>query len=233
MSLKTEGEFIEPGPDAVGPIRVVVADDHPMIRAGLFRILQAHGIQVVGEASTGREAVERVRSLDPDIVMMDVQMPDMDGLAATEVIKHEAPRTSVIIVSGHQSKDDLVRALAVGACGYLPKVITQEALIDAVRLVRNGGSFVDNKLLREVLREIRTGSEATTNDCQPAESLSPREREVLCMLAEGLTNKEIGQQLHYSVGYIKNIVQRIIEKLGVSDRTQAAVYAVRSGVTSS
>lgn len=217
--------------DGIGtPIRIVIADDHPMIRAGLMRMLSTDDILVVGEAETGNEAVERVHELDPDIVLMDVRMPDMDGLSATEVIKSEAPRTSVIIISGLQNRDDLVRALDVGACGYLPKVISREPLIDAVRLVRNGGSFVDNKMLREVLNEIRTGTTAAP-DLSTSQSLSPRERDVLVLLAEGLTNKEIGHRMHFSAGYIKNIVQRIIEKLGVSDRTQAAVYAVRAGMT--
>ena len=215
--------------DIVALIRIVIADDHPMIRAGLQRMLSTEDILVIGEAETGREAVERVHELDPDIVLMDVRMPDMDGLSATQIIKSEAPRTSVIIISGQQNNDDLVRALDAGACGYLPKVISREPLIDAVRLVRGGGSFVDNQMLRDVLNEIRAG--ATAPDLGNGQALSPRERDVLALLAEGLTNKEIGHQMHFSAGYIKNIVQRIIEKLGVSDRTQAAVYAVRAGIS--
>ena len=214
-----------------GGIRVLIADDHPMVRQGLRSMLNIKGIQVIGEATDGREAVELVRDLNPDVILMDVRMPDMDGLAATEIVKEEAPSTAVIIVTSYESKDYLRRAIEAGAAGYLLKGMSRDSLIEAIRLVRGGGSLVDAKLLAELLQEMGvSGSRFQGAEEGALEALSPRERQVLQLLIHGLTNKEIAQQMHYSVGTVKNVVQRVIEKLGVSDRTQAAVYAVRAGL---
>ena len=222
-----------PNETANGGIRVLIADDHPMVRQGLRSMLNTKGIEVVGEAGDGKEAVERVRELKPDVVIMDVRMPDMDGLAATEVVKEEAPWTSVIIVTSYESKDYLRRAIEVGAAGYLLKGMSRDALIEAIKLVRGGGSLIDAKLLAELLQEM--GVQGSRFEGAPEgalEALSPREQEVLQLLVRGLTNKEIATEMHYSLGTVKNVVQRVIEKLGVSDRTQAAVYAVRAGIPS-
>lgn len=212
------------------PIRVIVVDDHPVVRQGLCRMIESDAITVVGEAETGSQAVERARALDPDIVLMDVEMPDMDGITATRVLKKEASQVSVIIISGHHTRDDLRRALEAGACGYLPKVVSRETLIDTIRLVRSGGSIVHGELFRELLEDIRAGTCSHGGRQGSLDALSPRESDVLRLIARGLTNKEIGAQLNFSVGYVKNVVQRIIEKLQVSDRTQAAVMAVRQGL---
>jgi len=215
-----------------GPeISVLIADDHPMVREGLRAMLDAEGIAVVGEASTGQEAVQAVQELNPDVVLMDVRMPDMDGLAATEVVKQESPHTSIIIVTSYESKEYLRRAVEVGAAGYILKGMSRESLIDAIHLVRGGGSLVDARLLAELLREMGIqGSRFEAAAEGVLESLTPRERDVLQLLVRGLTNKEIAQEMHYSVGTVKNVVQRVIDKLGVSDRTQAAVCAVRAGI---
>ncbi len=212
-------------------ITVLIVDDHPMVREGLRSMLDTEGIEVVGEAGTGAEAVEKVPQLNPDVVLMDVRMPDMDGLAATEIVKQNSPETSVIVVSSYESKEYLRRAIEAGAAGYILKGMSRESLIDAVRLVRGGGSLVDARLLGELLREMGMEGSRFEGAAEGAlEALSPRELEVLQLLVQGLTNKEIAQQMHYSVGTVKNVVQRVIEKLGVSDRTQAAVYAVRVGL---
>ena len=212
-------------------ITVLIVDDHPMVREGLRSMLHVEGIGVIGEASTGSEAVQKVRELNPDVVLMDVRMPDMDGLAATEAVKREAPATSVIVVTAYESKEYLSRAIEVGAAGYILKGMSRDSLIDAIRLVKSGGSLVDARLLAELLREMGIRGSRFEGAVEGAlETLSPREREVLQLLIQGLTNKEIAQQMHYSVGTVKNVVQRVIEKLGASDRTQAAVYAVRAGL---
>jgi RNA polymerase sigma factor (sigma-70 family) len=162
---------------------------------------------------------------------MDVRMPDMDGLAATEAVKREAPATSVIVLTAYESKEYLRRAIEAGAAGYMLKGMTRDSLVDAIRLVKVGGSLVDTRLLSELLREMGiVGSRIEGAAEGTLEALSPRERQVLQLLVQGLTNKEIAQQMHYSVGTVKNVVQRVIEKLGVSDRTQAAVCAVRAGL---
>jgi PAS domain S-box-containing protein len=212
-------------------ITVLIADDHPMVREGLRSMLDADEISVIGEAATGAEAVERVQQLNPDVVLMDVRMPDMDGLAATEVVKQGFPDTSVIVITSYESKDYLRRAIEAGAAGYLLKGMSRDSLIEAIRLVRGGGSLIDARLLSELLREMGVEGSRFQGAEGALEALTPREQEVLQLLVRGLTNKEIAAEMHYSVGTVKNVVQRVIEKLGVSDRTQAAVYAVRAGVS--
>ncbi len=211
-------------------ITVLIADDHPMVREGLRSMLDAQGIEVIGEAVNGAEAVERAQQIDPDVVLMDVRMPDMDGLAATEIIKQTTPQTSVIVITSYESKEYLRRAIEAGAAGYLLKGMSRESLIDAVRLVKGGGSLIDARLLSELLKEMGVEGSRFQGVEGALEALTPREQEVLHLLVRGLTNKEIASEMHYSVGTVKNVVQRVIEKLGVSDRTQAAVYAVRAGI---
>ena len=221
-------------PSASGPIRVVIADDHPVVREGLQIMLSRAGIACVGEAATGSEAVERVRELKPDVVLMDVRMPGMDGLEATVMVKQEAPSTPVIMITSHESKDYLRRAIEAGAAGYILKGMSRDALAEAIRLVRGGGSLIDAKLLAELLQDMGVSESPLGRDSEGSlETLSPRERQVLQLLAAGLTNKEIAEQIHYSLGTVKNVVQRIIEKLGVSDRTQAAVLAAKAGLSAS
>lgn len=212
-------------------VRVVIADDHPVVREGLRAMLKAPGVTVVGEARNGAEVVERVREVKPDVVLMDVKMPTMDGIAATQAIKEESAGTSVIMITSFETKDYLRRAIAAGAAGYLIKGASRETLIQAVKMVRQGGSLVDAELLSGLFDDDRVAGsdEEAANDGLLA-SLTTRELEVLRLLAAGLTNKEIATKVHYSVGTVKNVVQRIIEKLHVSDRTQAAVMAVRAGL---
>ena len=211
-------------------ITVLIADDHPMVREGLRSMLDAEGIEIIGEAVNGADAVERAQQIDPDVVLMDVRMPDMDGLAATEIIKQTSPQTSVIVITSYESKEYLRRAIEAGAAGYLLKGMSRDSLIDAIRLVKGGGSLIDARLLSELLKEMGVEGSRFQGAEGALEALTPREQEVLNLLVRGLTNKEIATEMHYSVGTVKNVVQRVIEKLGVSDRTQAAVYAVRAGV---
>jgi DNA-binding NarL/FixJ family response regulator len=217
-----------PGDDA---IRIVVADDHPVVRHGLRAMLHMKGMEVVGEARTGAEAIDITRQLRPDVVLMDLRMPEMDGLAATRIIRQEMPQVAVIIITSFETKEYLRLAIEAGAAGYLVKGMSREVLVQAVRMVRQGGSMVDARLLAELTTEpARPNGEAIRRGEGLLSQLTPREMQVLRMLSHGLTNKEIAQQMHYSVGTVKNVVQRIIEKLGVTDRTQAAVVAVRAGL---
>jgi PAS domain S-box-containing protein len=212
-------------------ITILIADDHPMVREGLRSMLDEEGIQIVGEAVNGAEAVDLARRTKPDVILMDVRMPDMDGLAATEIIKQESPETSVIVITSYESKDYLRRAIDAGAAGYLLKGMSRNALIDGIRLVRGGGSLIDARLLSEMLSDMGVEGTRFQGAEGTLEALTPREQEVLHLLVGGLTNKEIAAEMHYSVGTVKNVVQRVIEKLGVSDRTQAAVFAVRAGMS--
>ncbi len=200
-----------------------------MVREGLRSILSSADMEVVGEAVTGSEAVQRVHEVAPDVVLMDVRMPDMDGLAATELIHKEHPETAILILTSYETTEYLKKAVLCGAAGYVLKGIDQTYLIDAIRIIRNGDSLIDRTLLRTLLADVPPEEPPRHLSI---EALTEREKSVLQMLARGLSNKEIAQEMRYSVGTIKNHVQRVIDKLGVSDRTQAAILAAKGGLVS-
>ncbi len=215
-----------------GSARLVIADDHDLVRAGLRSVLaRERGVEIIGEAATGKEAVSLCRRLQPDLVLMDVRMPEMDGLAATRAIKAECPRTSVIIVTMHENPDYLFEALKAGAAGYVLKDASQHELVTAVRQVLRGEALLNAEVATRLLQRLAT--ETTQPPPGPAVPLTPREQDVLRLLAQGQTNREIGKNLIVSVGTVKVHVERILAKLGVSDRTQAAVRAVELGLASS
>jgi len=210
--------------------RVLIADDHELARQGLAAILGGAGdLEVVGEAKTGREVIELARAALPDVVLMDVRMPDMDGLEATRRLKEERPRTAVIIVTNHESPEYLRAAIAAGAAGYLIKDVTRDRLVDVVREIAAGGSIIDQQALRGALSDV--GPQA--GRMRPPQPLTRREREILALVAEGLSNREIAERLVLSPETVKSHVAAILSKLDVSDRTQAAVYAVRNGLAQS
>lgn len=208
-------------------VRVLVVDDHDLARHGLMAILAGTpDLEIVGEAKSGREAIEASRTLLPDVVLMDVRMPDMDGLEATRRIKAERPRTAVVIVTNHENPAYLRSAIDAGAAGYLLKDVSRDLLVGAVMEVASGGSFIEKQTLRGVLRDVPTGAPAS----DAARNLTRREREILSHVAEGLSNREIAERLVLSPETVKSHVAAILNKLELSDRTQAAVYAVRHGL---
>ena len=214
-----------------GPARLIIADNHDLARAGLRSMLAGErGLEIIGEATTGRQALSLCRRLQPDLVPMDVRMPEMDGLAATRAIKDECPQVGVIIVTMHENPDYLFEAMEAGAAGYVLKDATQREVVGAVRQVLRGESLLNAEVATRLLRRL---AEETT---RPQEALlaplTPRETEVLRLLAQGLTNREITAKLIVSVGTVKVHVERILAKLGVSDRTQAAVRAATLGLAS-
>ena len=222
------------------PARLLLADDHDLVRDGFHRMLgREPDLEVVGEASNGREAVELCRSLRPDLVLMDVRMPEMDGLEATRTIKAERPEVSVLVVSTHENPDYLFEALKAGAAGYVLKDAPKRRLVDAVRRVLNGESPLNQELAAQLIQ--RLAKEMAAQPARPApttrppaaataEELTPRELEVVELLARGWTNPQVAQALNISRGTAKVHVERIIRKLGVSDRTQAVVRALELGL---
>jgi DNA-binding NarL/FixJ family response regulator len=216
------------GSSAVRVARLIIADDHELARAGLKAMLAPErGLELVGEATNGREAVELARRLRPDLALMDMRMPELDGLAATRAIKQESTRTSVIIITNHANPDYLFEALKAGAAGYVLKEATQREVVTAIKQVLRGESLLNTELATKLLERL---ARQTSEVGVPADRLTPRERAVLRLLTQGKTNREIASDLIVSVGTVKIHVEHIIAKLGVSDRTQAAVRAVELGL---
>jgi len=211
------------------PARLVIADDHELVRAGLRAMLTGQrGLELVGEAANGQEALTLCRRLQPDLALIDVRMPELDGLATCRAIKQECPATSVILITIHEKPEYLLEALKAGVAGYVFKDISQRELISTIGRVLHGESILDKELMIRVLGHL--ANEAPHQAEQPPVRLSPREREVLQLLAQGLTNREIANQLVVSVSTVKIHVEHILTKLGVSDRTQAAVRAIELGL---
>ncbi len=188
-------------------------------------------LQVVGEAKDGQEALQMCRSLEPDLVLMDVRMPKCDGLEATRAIKEEMPKVSVVMVTMHENPDYLLEAIRAGAAGYILKDAEGERLVGAVRRTLNGESPLNEELAMRLLRTLASQEERSPRPAPP--ELTPQELEVLRLLALGQTNREIARNLLSSVSTVKSHVRSTISKLGVSDRTQAAVRAIQLGLATS
>ncbi len=221
--------------------RLILADDHALVREGIRGMLADEvDLEVVGEAANGQEAIDLCRRFGPDLILMDVRMPELDGLAATQIIKREHPRTSIVMVTMHEDPEYLFEAVKAGAAGYVLKGSSREELVSAVRRVLSGESTLDQDLAMRLLRHLASEKEQTASSSQPArrlpdppvEPLTNREVEVVRLMAEGQTNPMIARNLLVSVGTVKAHVQHIIAKFGVSDRTQAAVRATELGLLS-
>jgi DNA-binding NarL/FixJ family response regulator len=211
-----------------GRARLVIVDDHDLARAGLRSLLSGErGLEVVGEATNGAEALAVCRQVQPDLVLMDVRMPDVDGLAATRAIKRETPTTSVILFTVYENPDYLVEALKAGAAGYLLKGAPKQEIVSTIRQVLAGESLLHPDLVLAMLKQLSS----VTGDSGAVQRLSPRERDVLRLIALGQSNKEIAAALDLTVSTVKTHVEHVIGKLGVSDRTQAAVRAIELGLT--
>lgn len=215
-----------------GKARLIIADDHELSRAGLRSMLEGEpGMELVGEASNGREALDLCKKMQPDLALLDVRMPEMDGLQATRAIKQHYPGTSVIIVTMEESANYLLAAMRAGAAGYLLKDTSRREFLGAIRHVLRGESFLNTDLTQRLLQNM--SDEVASPSMALPEPLTPREIEVLNLLTQGMTNRQIAANLVISPLTVKVHVQRIIAKLDVSDRTQAAVRAVELGLTHS
>ncbi len=216
------------------PARLLIADDHDLVREGLRALLSGEDdLEVVGEARDGQEALKMCRSLEPDLVLMDVRMPKSDGLEATRAIKEEMPKVSVVMVTMHENPDYLLEAIRAGAAGYILKDAEGERLVGAVRRTLNGESPLDEELAMRLLRSLARDEAQPSRPAPPSPALTPQELEVLRLLALGQTNRQIARNLLSSVSTVKSQVRSTISKLGVSDRTQAAVRAIQLGLATS
>ncbi|MBA3245471.1 MAG: response regulator transcription factor [Actinobacteria bacterium] len=211
------------------PIRVLVADDHAVVREGLRAFLELQeGIEVVGEAADGREAVETAVRLRPDVIVMDLVMPRLDGVAAMRELRESLPGARVIVLTSFLDDDKLLPALRAGAAGYLLKNARPQELARAVHAAHAGETLLDPVVATRLVETL-----AATGDEGPLDRLTPREREVLILIGHGVPNKLIARDLGLSEKTVKTHVSHVLGKLGVTDRTQAAVLAVRAGLVDS
>ncbi|GLH99182.1 response regulator [Phytohabitans aurantiacus] len=212
-------------------MRVVVADDQVLVRTGFRMILAADGIDVVAEATTGVEAVDAVRRTKPDVVLMDIRMPELDGLAATRRILTGAPEEPRVIILTTFDLDHYVyAALTAGASGFLLKDVTPEHLVAAVRMVRTGDALLAPAITRRLVERFARRDPDAQSLHRDLGALTPREVEVLKLLAQGLSNAELASALHLSEATVKTHVARILSKLGLRDRVQAVVAAYQTGL---
>jgi DNA-binding NarL/FixJ family response regulator len=207
-------------------IRVLIADDHGMVRTGLVEMLSGSEVEVVGTASTGKQAVQLTEKLKPDVVLLDIRLPEMDGLEVLERIRQRHPQIKVVILTNYDNPTYMARAAALGASDFLLKSASRDELLAALRAAAAGQSPVGEGPFREMV-ELLSGRPAWDDKEIP---LTQREAQVLRHLALGLSNKEIGRSLGISVETVKEHVQNIFRKLQVSERTQAAVWALRKGL---
>ncbi len=211
-------------------LRVLLVDDHDLFRTGLRNLLEEQGVEVVGEASAGAEAVRFVRELTPDVVVMDLNMPGMNGVEATKKITSLAPLTRVVVLTISDQDADVMDAIFAGACGYLLKDASIQDVIRGIEAAAVGESLISPTIAGKVLERIR----ATSASPEAAETiraeLSDREIEVLKLIANGKDNAQIAADLHISPKTVKNHISNILMKLQIENRIQAAVYAVRSGI---
>jgi len=212
--------------------RVIIADDHALIREGLRNVLSREpDMQVAGEAGDGQAALDAYATLEPDVVLMDIRMPGMDGVEATRRLREQWPAARVIILTTFDDDASVFEGLRAGALGYLLKDVSGHELAEAVRTVAGGGALIEPSVARRVLAEFaRLAPPARPAEAGLAEPFSEREREIVRLLAAGLSNREIGDRLCLAEGTVKNYVTTILQKLGARDRTQAALRAREMGL---
>ncbi|WP_324715664.1 response regulator transcription factor [Carboxydochorda subterranea] len=209
-------------------VRILVADDHEVVRIGLRSLLERiPEFAVVGEADTGSRAVELTDSLQPDVVVMDIRMPELNGVEACRRIKERHPGVKVIMLTSYPDDEAVFGAVMAGASGYVLKEVNSMDLVDAIRTVARGESLLDPSVTGKLLDRVRN---MTAEEAQPHEKLNPQERRILALIAEGKTNREIAETLYLSEKTVRNYVSMILSKLGLANRAEAAAYAVRQNM---
>ncbi|MBN2548536.1 MAG: response regulator transcription factor [Anaerolineales bacterium] len=223
--------------ETIDPIRLLLVDDQQLLRQGLRMLLEMEpGLQVAGEASDGQEALEAYSRLQPDVVLMDIRMPVLDGVEATRMMRQRWPSSKIIILTTFDDDVYVFEGLRAGALGYLLKDVSIQELTQAIRTVNSGGALIEPSITRKVLAEFarlapgaRVGTIDNLSD-GAIEELSERELEVLRLVARGLTNRQIAEQLYLAEGTVKNYISAIFQKLGVQDRLQAVLAAQQHGL---
>ncbi len=209
------------------PIHVFLLDDHEIVRRGVRELIEAEpGLQVVGEASTAAEAIQRIPAVRPDVAVLDVRLPDGSGVEVCREVRSQLPDLACLMLTSFSDDDALFEAIMAGAAGYVLKQIRGNDLVTAIRRVARGESLLDPTVTTKVLHRLRHPSE----EDERLAKLTPQERRILDLIAEGATNRQIGTELHLAEKTVKNYVSNMLMKLGMSRRTEAAVFAVKAGV---
>src|SRR6202167_1351057 len=218
-----------------GTVRIVIADDHPIVRDGLKKLLLLEDdFDVVGEAGDGREVLERVRELDPDVLLLDLRMPNLDGLATLQALQQTNKRTRVIILTASEDKNEFVQAMKLGCSGIVLKQTAPDLIVKSIRKVNSGEIWLDSHTTAAVMRHFSTGQEQSGGGGggkgRERSPLSAREREIVALVAQGYKNKEMAEKMFISEQTVKNHLHNIFDKLGVSDRLDLALYAIHKGL---
>ena len=209
-------------------VNILIVDDHTLFRTGVRKMLEAEGdMCVVGEAATGREALEQARELVPDVILMDIRMPDLDGVKAARVLHREMPHVGIIFVTMFEDDEFVFQGLQAGGRGYILKDADPDTMLRAIRAVAHGESLLGATIAQKVMRQFSALSNKQT---VLFDDLTPREVEVLKLIAEGMSNKEIAEELVISEKTVKNHINNIFSKLHIYDRSQAMLYAIRKGL---
>ncbi len=221
-------------------IRIVLADDHPIVRDGLKKMLALESdLEVVGEASDGREALEQIQMHEPDVLLLDLRMPNLDGLSALQTLQHINRKTKVIILTASEDKNEFVQAMKLGCSGIVLKQTAPELIVKSIRKVNAGEIWLDSHTTAAVMRQFATagpdgGSSSSSNSggakVRERSPLSAREREIVGLVAQGYKNKEMAEKMFISEQTVKNHLHNIFDKLGVSDRLELALYAIHKGL---
>jgi DNA-binding NarL/FixJ family response regulator len=212
-------------------MRVLIADDHPLFRDGLRSLLEARGVEVVGEARNGREAVDHARRLQPDVVLMDLNMPELDGLQATRLISAQQPDVKVVVLTASEDDANLFEAIKSGAQGYIFKNLDSNEFFRLLDGVARGEPALTSNLARKLLGSFGRPAQAAPHAAEEAQSLTEREREVLDLLVQGITtNRDLAERLVVSENTVKYHLRNILDKLHVQNRAQVVAYAVRHGM---
>lgn len=213
--------------DSHTPIRIVIADDHPLVRDGLRKLFEHQpGFSVVGEAANGEDAVTQVKALEPDVLLLDLAMPGLNGLDVLRALGETADRVRTVLLTASIEREETVEALRLGARGVVLKESATQVLYDCIRAVMSGQAWVGRESIDDLLRSLRRAERAPAEDARPAASLTKRELEVIAAVVDGGSNRDIGSSFGLSEQTVKNHLSNIFDKLGVSNRLELALYAV-------